>query len=256
MAKIKIEIDTNSFNPIINQPAGHHQTGSPITQGIGIVSSIVYDTPMTTSFNAGLAPLIPTQTPPPPSGQIYIPTPLDKLTYKTAAIEAAIQQFNSDSNVGLIVTFGGLVTWNVANQFATKPFISLIGDLMPNNPTPPSGKFIGAVTLGSLGADLAHINDLVNVKPKVTPPEIWLLYDPRTLMAPTEVNNWTGGRAVPATNGINNPANFGADFANFKAVVISAAPYFIQHREELIAAANNTNLYLCYPLLRYQEQRW
>ncbi len=173
MAKIKIEIDTDSFNPIINQPATHQQTGSPITQGIGIVSSIVYDTPMTTSFNAGLASLIPTQTLPPPAGQVYIPTPLDKLTYKTAAIEAAIQQFNGDSNVGLIVTFGGLVTWNVANQFSTKPFISLIGDVIPNNPTPPSGKFIGAVTLGSLSADPARINDLVNVKAEGNPSGNW-----------------------------------------------------------------------------------
>jgi hypothetical protein len=255
MAKIKIEIDTESSNPVSVE-----QRAMLLTQGIGIATSIGYDAAMTAAFDAGLAPLTPTQTLPLNPGQVYVPPALDKLGFKTPNIQTAIQKLNADTNIGLIVTFGGNVTWNVANQYATKPFISLIGDVLPNTPPPPTGHFAGAVTLDSFKTDIDRISDLVNVKPKVQATDIWLLYDPRTLMAPAELNNWTGGGAIPATNGISNPANFSMDFANIpntaKAVVISAAPYFLHQREELIKAANAahaSSLYICYPLLRYRN---
>ena len=239
MAKIKIEIDTESSNPVSIQPR------ATIAQGIGIVSSIGYDAKMTTAFNAGLSPLNPTQ------------TVLDKLKFKTDKIQAAIQQHNLDTSIGLIVTFGGNFTWNVAKQYATKPFISLVGGLLPNTPPPPTGQFAGAVSLESWGTDAARVADLVQVKPQVSESAIWLLYDPRASMTPTELDNWTYGGAMPATNGIADPTKFGLDFANIpttaKAVVISAAPYFLQQREELIAAANATNFYICYPLVRYRN---
>jgi hypothetical protein len=209
---------------------------------------------MAAAFNAGLG-LTPTQTFPPGLGQAYIPPALDDLKFKAPAIQTAIQQLNNDPDIGLIVTFGGNFTWNVANQFATKPFISLIGSILPNMQM--SAFFAGGVTLDSFEADAARINDLVNVKPKVQASNIWLLYDPRTLMAPAEVNNWTGGGTTQATNGIIDPTKFGLDFANIpntaKAVVISAAPYFLHKREDLIAAANNSGKYICYPLIRYRN---
>jgi hypothetical protein len=240
MAKIKIEIDTESSNPVSIQPRS-----GPLVQGIGVVSSIGYDAKMTTAFNAGLGALNPTQ------------TVLDKLKFKTQKIQAAIQQLNADASIGLIVTFGGNFTWNVASQYATKPFISLVGGLLPNNPQPPSGQFMGAVSLESWDTDAARIADLVQVKPRVNESEIWLLYDPRASMTPTELDNWTGGGAMPATNGITDPTKFSLDFANIpntaKAVVISAAPYFLQQREDLIKAANATNFYMCYPLVRYRN---
>lgn len=240
MAKIKIEIDTESSNPVSIQPRS-----TSIAQGIGIVSSIGYDAKMTTAFNAGLSPLNPTQ------------TVLDKLKFKTQNIQLAIQQLNADTSIGLIVTFGGNFTWNVAMQYATKPFISLVGGLLPNSPQPPSGQFTGAVSLESWGTDAARVADLVQEKPKVNASDIWLLYDPRASMTPTELDNWTGGGAMPATNGIKDPPNFGLDFANIpntaKAVVISAAPYFLQQREDLIKAANASGFYICYPLVRYRN---
>jgi hypothetical protein len=210
------------------------------------VSSIGYDAKMTTAFNAGLAPLNPTQ------------TILDKLKFKTQNIQAAIQQLNADTNIGLIVTFGGNFTWNVADQYANKPFISLIGGMLPTSTMPGSGQFAGAVTLDSFGTDTARINDLVNVMPKVQASEIWLLYDPRAFMTPAELGNWPGGGTTPAMNGISDPTKFGLDFANIpntaKAVVISAAPYFLHNREGLIAAANTWGKYICYPLLRYRNK--
>jgi hypothetical protein len=250
MAKIKIEIDTESSNPVSIQP-----WATSLTQGIGIVSSIGYDALMTTAFDAGLAPLTPTQTLPLSPGQVYVPPALDNLKFQVQTIRTAIQQLNADTNIGLIVTFGGNVTWNVANQYATKPFISLIGGILPNTLISPF--CAGGVTLNSYETDTARINDLVNVKPKVQPSEIWLLYDPRTFMAPAEQANWTGGGTVAAANGISDPTKFSLDFANIpntaKAVVISAAPYFLHQRENLIKAANASNLYVCYPLLRYRN---
>jgi hypothetical protein len=240
MAKIKIEIDTESSNPVSIQPRS-----TSLAQGIGIVSSIGYDAKMTTAFNAGLGTLNPTQ------------TVLDKLKFKTQKIQAAIVQLNADTSIGLIVTFGGNFTWNVAMQYATKPFISLVGGLLPNSPQPPSGQFAGAVSLDSWDTDSARITELVQVKPRVNESDIWLLYDPRASMTPTELDNWTGGGAMPATNGISDPTKFGLDFANIpntaKAVVVSAAPYFLQQREDLIKAANGTSFYMCYPLVRYRN---
>jgi len=254
MATIKIEIDTESSNPVSVRPFRTPSWATPPTQGIGIVSSISYDAKMTTAFNAGLG-LTPTQAFPPGPLQAYIPPALDDLKFNAQAIQTAIQQLNADAKIGLIVTFGGNFTWNVANQFATKPFISLIGSMLPNMQM--SAYFAGGVTLDSIEADTARINDLVNVKPKVQASNIWLLYDSRTPMAPTEMSNWTGGGVTPATNGINDPTKFGLDFGNIpnaaKAVVISAAPYFLHNREELIAAANTSKLYICYPLLRYRN---
>jgi hypothetical protein len=254
MAKIKIEIDTESGNPVSVQQFRTDAGATPLTQGIGIVSSIGYDAKMTTAFDAGLG-LTPTQTFPPGPGQVYIPPALADLRFKAQAIQTAIQQLNADADIGLIVTFGGNFTWNVANQFATKPFISLLGGVLPNMQM--SAFFAGGVTLDSFETDTARISDLVNVKPKVQASNIWLLYDPRTLMAQAEVNNWTGGGTTPATNGIKDPLAFGLDFANIpntaKAVVISAAPYFLHKREDLIAAANASGLYICYPLIRYRN---
>jgi hypothetical protein len=256
MATIKIEIDTESNKPTSIQTTGSYSLASPLTQGIGIVSSIGYDAKMTTAFDAGLA-LVPTQTFPPNPGQAYIPPPLDKLKFHSQQIITAIQQFNLDTKIGLIVTFGGNFTWGVANQYASKPFISLLGGMLPNTPMPPSGRFAGGVTLDSFETDTARINDLVTVKPKVQPSEIGLLYDPRAPMTQAELDNWTGGQQIAASNGISDPTKFSLDFQSFpntiKAVVISAAPYFLAEREKLITAANATSLYLCYPLLRYRN---
>jgi hypothetical protein len=254
MAKIKIEIDTESGSPVSVQQYRTESGAAPLTQGIGIVSSIGYDAKMATAFDAGLG-LTPTQTFPPGPGQAYIPPALDDLKFKAQAVQTAIQQLNADPDIGLIVTFGGNFTWNVANQFATKPFISLLGSMLPNMQMSPL--FAGGVTLDSFETDTARISDLVNVKPKVPASSIWLLYDPRTLMAQAEKNSWTGGGTIPATNGISDPTKFGLDFASLpntaKAVVISAAPYFLHKREFLIPAANTSGLYICYPLIRYRN---
>ena len=102
----------------------------------------------------------------PTPGQ-FTPPAMDELKFKTQKIQAAIQQLNADTSIGLIVTFGGNFTWNVASQYATKPFISLVGGLLPNIHSPPSGHFMGAVSLESLDTDAARIADLVQVKPKV-----------------------------------------------------------------------------------------
>jgi hypothetical protein len=255
MSTIKIEINTESSNPVSVQQYRTHSLATPLIQGIGIVSSIDYDAEMTTAFNAGLLPLIPTQTSPPSEGYVYIPPALDKLKFQPQDIITAIQQHNDDADIGLIVTFGGNFTWSIANQYATKPFISLLGGVLPNMQMSPF--FAGGVTLNSYETDPARIADLVNVKPKVLASEIWLLYDPRTLMANQELKNWTGGGTIPATNGIGDPTKFNLDFENIpnaaKAVVISAAPYFLRQRNNLIPAANASNLYVCYPLLRYRN---
>jgi hypothetical protein len=250
MIIIKIEIHTESST---DQLMRMRSRTASLTQGIGIVSSIDYDVYMSTSFDAGLAPLVPSTTP--SAGQVYINVQ-DDLGYQTSQIQTAIQDLNSDSTIGLIITIGGLVTWTVAAQYATKPFISLIGGQLPNTPQPPSSYYYGAVSLDSFKSNPGRLKNLVKTKPKVKNSEVWLLNDPRTSMASTEGNGFPGGGVMPATNGINDPTKFGSDFTNIKtnggkAVVISAAPYFYENMEPLIEAANTSDLYVCYPLLDY-----
>jgi hypothetical protein len=67
--------------------------------------------------------------------------------------------------------------------------------------------------------------------------------------------NWPGAAPVAAANGIGDPTKFSLDFAGIdqQAIVISADPYFYHQREYLIAAANASAKYICYPLLSYKN---
>ncbi|HEY7247549.1 MAG TPA: hypothetical protein VH678_27060 [Xanthobacteraceae bacterium] len=51
----------------------------------------------------------------------------DKVGYDNQLLKDAVNSFNADTNIGLIVTFGGKIAFAAANSFAKKPFISLTG---------------------------------------------------------------------------------------------------------------------------------
>ena len=90
---------------------------------------------------------------------------------------------------------------------------------------------------------------------------VGLLYNKKSKMAADEVENWEtvikGGASVDATHGVHDAGKFNSDFAKFdkniKAIVISADAFFRHHMEALIAAANTSKKYICYPLLSYRN---
>jgi hypothetical protein len=218
--------------------------------GIGVISSIEYNNTMAqTDFQngAGIA------------AEAHV---IDDVGFTRKDLSDAVRTLVNDAQVTTIATVGGLVSCNEAIINSTKNFVSLIGWLPPAPfPQPVFGYFKGCVTLNSIGDDQTRLN-------WITAPANWhiaaanvgLLYDPNTTMATQEVANWStiGGvaaQALPATAGTANPDKFIADFNSFPVnvttVIISAAPHFNKHKEQLIHAANRSKLNICYPLGGY-----
>ena len=86
-----------------------------LASGIGVVSTISITKEMKESFKTGVN-----------NSNVSI-----KFTYvgsyKRGKLRKKIDRFNSDSNIGLIVTVGGNKAYDAAANRATKPFISLLG---------------------------------------------------------------------------------------------------------------------------------
>jgi hypothetical protein len=178
-------------------------------------------------------------------------------SYKRAKLKAKIEQFNTDSQIGLIVMVGGLVAYEAANSgLATKPFLALLGV----TPLDDGSQCFGGVSLDSSRSNPDRINDLV-ANNGFAASEIGLFQNPNSAMQAQEEQAWTGARPVVKcsvdANGDVNPATYPADMAQFpatvKAIVISADPFFQETMEELIGAANGTGKYICYPLQAYEN---
>jgi hypothetical protein len=241
MAIIKIEIDTDSYRP----QGTPGQSPAPVTPTVGILSSIHYSGAMQTSFLAGFKT----------TAHFNI---LDERGYGQGLRDAAVALENSGAN--LIVTFGGLIACNAAKQAGGNiKFISLIGGLPPGFLPPVDGNFVGCCNLQSFTHDGPRITWLVNNAKAANAQNVGLLYNSHSVMGPLEASAqyWTGGAVVDAVNGWNNPANFPQDFAGFpaniQAIVISADAYFHKHKDALIAAANGSGKYICYPLHVYRN---
>jgi hypothetical protein len=238
---------------------------------IGVVSSINFkNTLHQIQFNAGVASLA--------AGVVPTYQIKDKLGFgNRMRIAAAINALatNTASPVDCIVTTGGLFCCHEALlNVGTKPFISLIG-YPPSAPFPQPGgiasPFRGCVTLDSSALALvtARVDWILSPAPRhfhTVPAHIGLLYDPNTAMATQEIKAFQAelgiallptGQVVDAKNGLADPDQFSADFNAFdntiESVIISAAPRFGKYKEQLIAAANESGLNICYPLQGYQN---
>jgi predicted enzyme related to lactoylglutathione lyase len=175
----------------------------------------------------------------------------DSLGYSQTAIQTALSTFNSDSNIKLIITVGGGITYQAAaNLGLTKPFISIVGE----TPTNQAAQCYGGVTLQSVQEDIDRIGYLTNAKGINSPAAIGLYYNPNSAMATNEKAQWPGGQVVAATVP-NNSNNYAGDLGNFgnttTAIVVSADPFFQDTKEALIAAANNITQYVCYSVQEF-----
>jgi hypothetical protein len=227
---------------------------------IGIVSSIDYNPHMAAHFRAGFVA----------GGSAWpgVDTSQTARGYAAGALQTAIATLNSAGAVNFIVTIGGLVTCHAAILNSSKRFISLVGGAP--EVSPPFGKFVGCCSMDCYAADQVRLQWLTDPAhaghfPTGAPfalNSIGLLYNPNSKMAVPEISNWGGGQVVSAVNSsavaIPTVANFQADFALFsvgiQAIVISADPFFHQNKTNLIAAANSTNKYICYPLRSYRNR--
>jgi hypothetical protein len=214
----------------------------PIASGIGLISSINCTRPLKEAFEAG-------------SGI----TPTYKCNKGYRGLSRAVDEFNGDGGVGLIVTVGGLIAYKAANSRSTKPFVSLAG-MIPSN---PGGLFKGLVNLQMYTFNPDRISYLGTKGFQSN--HVYLFYNPNSATAQDETGGWTG--ATPpiegTTPGDNDAGTYPAAFDTITdqtaAVVISADPFFYDTRDKLIRAANRwveaagTNRYVCYPLQNYKN---
>src|SRR5258708_1229014 len=136
-----------------------------LTLGIGIISTIRVPQPLRTAFKQGLK-----------NSNVTIKVE-HAVSYNRNKLKRAIEQFNSDTSLGLIVTVGGLVAFQAANLFATKPFISLLGV----TPTATGAQCFGGVSLDSSRSNPDRIDHLVTEK-GFAPGEIGLFQNPNSAM--------------------------------------------------------------------------
>jgi hypothetical protein len=211
--------------------------------GIGVISSIEYTQDLKTAFASGVN-----------DGTITIKFK-HKIGYNPNQLNNAIDQFNQDSDIGLIVTVGGLVVYQAAETYAAanagaKPFLSLVG----GTPSSPSSKFRGGVSLESYTTNPNRIQCLIDKG--YLESQICLFSNPNSAMQPTETGHWGGANPIqgttPGSNNFNTYQNAILSIpVDVTAIVISADPYFYDSGDALIRAANNSNRYVCYPLLDY-----
>jgi hypothetical protein len=215
--------------------------------GIGILSSIHYSNNMQTAFQSGLGMN--------PLPSIY---PDVNQGFTTNRLNTALNNIAAN-NATLIVTFGGLIACNAAINHPVGnpniPFISLVGDA---SVFAVGGNFRGCVSLESFALDSVRIAWLITQGFPAN--AIGLYYNPNSAMANRELAGWTGGQTVPAANASANPTqqNFTADLITFgpgiRAIVVSADPLFQDNKDFLIAAANATGNYMCYPFRDYTNK--
>jgi hypothetical protein len=249
MAKIKIEIDTESTerqDTRKGQFLAHPK--------ISVVSAISITPSFRTSFETGVNDS---------SVQVhYDPSN----GYKKHDLSHLVKAIQNNNSADLIATAGGMAAYEAASSAATKPFVSVTGEV-PSGP--PNYK--GGVSLQSSPSNSARIALLNTLG--FTSPEIGLFYNPNSYMI-DEVSNWDNliGTTTQTFqggidgNGDNNKTAYATDFTAAKipsairALVISADPFFQDTKEQLIAAVNGwiaagtaagVNRYVCYPTQDY-----
>src|SRR5262249_8733654 len=171
-------------------------------------------------------------------------------------LAAAVMMFNSNAAVGLIVTVGGNKSAQSALQFASKPFVSLIGGVTSGFPGTIAGNFYGGVNLDTAARNDIRFNNLTGYH-GLRPNEICLLSNPSGLIASIETTQWRQhsdrGRILSASNDVEIKQRF-AEFQTdsvLRAMIVSADPFFQDHKDALIDEANKSNKHVCYPLQVY-----
>jgi len=212
---------------------------------IGVVSTIRIDQEFRNRFKAEVVASIPSM------DVKYKPN----LSYDKLKLTKEIKKFNSDPKCALIVTVGGLVAYEAANSFLNdtgdKNFVSLIG----GKPTNQGTHFYGGVSLESYDSNDDRIAHLAGKGYNSS--DICLFHNLNSEMRTKEINKWKGdANPVHGGNdkdGKNDKTTLTADFSKITkpAVIVSADPFFLDSKDELIRAANNSGKYVCYPLQDY-----
>jgi len=224
--------------------------------GIGVVSTIRYrGTNLEASFRKGVSN----------DAWSDAARPVDGLGYDKGSLADAIRSFNGNPEIGLIVTAGGVAPAIVALGEATKPFLSIVGGTISAFPGTITGKFCGGVTLETFVHNAERFNHLTGMDGKpphhnFMPSQISLLVNPDTACVVDEIGLWPSpprGRIFKA----RNENELLQAFAEFRedntlgAIIVTADPFFQDHKETIIPVANASNKHVCYPMQVYANPR-
>jgi hypothetical protein len=222
-----------------------------IPPGIGVISSVQYTT---TSLQANFERAVRNE------GQAAWLKPgaiHENVGYDIdGPLRTAVEDLNNNHpEVGVIVTVGGLVAAIAARRYsANKPFLSLIGGTLPMDfPGTIAGQFYGGINLHTFSDNDTRFTSLTQAPANFSASQICLLSNPNSAMANVETTNWPSpprGKILTA----RNDAEIRSAFTEFRttatlaAMIISADPFFQDHKEVVIEAANDSMKYVCYPL--------
>ena len=216
------------------------------TTGIGVMSTIAYQgTNLEKAFRHGVNN----------DAWCDATLPLDRVGNQHALLNEVASVLDANSNVGLIVTVGGVEAAYAALVTVAKPFISIFGGTTTNFPGTIAGNFYGGVNLQTFAGNAQRITYL-NTAYGFAPNQICLLANPSSSeVFAQETAMWTGGVIYQAANQlqIRSTLHTFATTAGQQAIIISADPFYQDHKEFLIYHANKTKKRVCYPLEVYKN---
>jgi hypothetical protein len=190
-------------------------------------------------------------------------TPIDSQGYDLPTLEAAVRRAGSDGQT-LVVTLGGLICGQAAQNVNQYPFISLVGGVDKFSDA-PSGNFLGGVSLDAYKHNIDRFNFLS--RKGIGVDEVCLLYNSNSAMASTEAGSFTysqdakidhtnAGNALTiytaAFNSIGEIKDSDGNLPGIQAVIVSADPFFTQVKDDLKRVAANFAYYVVYPLKEYK----
>jgi hypothetical protein len=219
-----------------------------LTKGVGIVSNIKYKTTnLQKNFDRGL------------DQSQWARVVRDEVGYDAKALADAVAYVNAQTSIGLIVTVGGVTTARAAlNAQLTKPFISLIGDAIPDFPGTIRDWFYGGINLENFRRNPKRVARLG--ERGFVPNEICLLCNPNSATTPLETDEWRN--AKPSRGDIFSAENLQEiddAFTKFtqagtlRAMIISSDGFFQDSKDKIKAAAKRSGKFVCYPLQIYSE---
>jgi hypothetical protein len=237
-----------------------------LIKGVGIVSNIRY-----------------LELPPPPPGQptnlrsnferglrdgggaaTWIKSVDDQKGYDPKTLAKAVTDLNKRAadkhDIGLIVTVGGTTTAVAAQNNATIPFVSLIGDTTTDFRGNIAGYFYGGINLqNNSSRNGVRVTDLWQFY-GIYSSEICLLCNPDANTTKGEKEEWNNalpprGKIYEATKLVDIGTAF-TDFAgkdNLSAMIISSDGFFQDSKDDIKRAHKASGKFVCYPLQIYSE---
>lgn len=184
-------------------------------------------------------------------------------SYKDKKLKNKLVKFNNNTDVKMLITFGGNKTYNAAKKWFGKDFVSMVGAV----PTNPPALCKGGVTLISTAGNKDRVSHLTTKG--MSKSQVGLLCNPNSAMNSIEEEDWVKNIGMSkknifhtgmdgTTTDENDSDTYEDGFADavkskMQALIVSADPFFQETMDELVSEANKSGIYVTYPLQDYKN---